>query len=308
MTAGILKKNPNKIRTSTSRKIFLVVTIAVLCLWNLLCILPFVYILAVSLSSKSAVSAGIVSFWPVDFTLNSYIYLLRQSEFFVAFGISVARVFVGTGINLLVTVLAAYPLAFARRTLKGRKFYVFLVLLCMFFSGGTVPTYIMISRIGLIDNFLVLVLPGALSPWNLILFVNFFRNVPTEMLEAADIEGAGDYRILWQIVVPVSLPILATITLLCMVGHWNNWFDGYLYMDPEHWPLQTYIYDVMESFKKLQYDIQHLDPDTIAQLQESSDMTLRSAQIFIAMVPILCVYPFMQRYFVQGILLGSVKE
>ena len=178
----------------------------------------------------------------------------------------------------------------------------------MFFSGGTVPTYIMISRLGLRDNFLVLILPGALSSWNLILFVNFFRNVPNEMLEAADIEGAGDYRILWQIVLPVSLPILATIALLCMVGHWNNWFDGYLYMDQEHWPLQTYIYNAMEEFKTLQDNSQNLTPEQIAQLAESSDTTLRSAQIFIAMVPILCVYPFMQKYFVQGILLGSVKE
>lgn len=303
-----LKKNPNKIRSSASRKVFLVVTIAALCLWSLLCLLPFIYILAVSLSSKSAVSAGIVSFLPVDFTLNNYAYLLEKKEFFVAFAISVARVFAGTGINLLVTVLAAYPLAFARKTLKGRKFYVGLVLLCMFFSGGTVPTYIMISRLGLRDNFLVLILPGALSSWNLILFVNFFRNVPNEMLEAADIEGAGDYRILWQIVLPVSLPILATIALLCMVGHWNNWFDGYLYMDQERWPLQTYIYNAMEEFKTLQDNSQNLTPEQIAQLAESSDTTLRSAQIFIAMVPILCVYPFMQKYFVQGILLGSVKE
>lgn len=305
---AVLKKNPNKIRSSASRKVFLVVTIAALCLWSLLCLLPFIYILAVSLSSKSAVSAGIVSFLPVDFTLNNYAYLLEKKEFFVAFAISVARVFAGTGVNLLVTVLAAYPLAFARKTLKGRKFYVGLVLLCMFFSGGTVPTYIMISRLGLRDNFLVLILPGALSSWNLILFVNFFRNVPNEMLEAADIEGAGDYRILWQIVLPVSLPILATIALLCMVGHWNNWFDGYLYMDQEHWPLQTYIYNAMEEFKTLQDNSQNLTPEQIAQLAESSDTTLRSAQIFIAMVPILCVYPFMQKYFVQGILLGSVKE
>lgn len=303
-----LKKNPNKIRSSASRKVFLVVTITALCLWSLLCLLPFIYILAVSLSSKSAVSAGIVSFLPVDFTLNNYAYLLEKKEFFVAFAISVARVFAGTGVNLLVTVLAAYPLAFARKTLKGRKFYVGLVLLCMFFSGGTVPTYIMISRLGLRDNFLVLILPGALSSWNLILFVNFFRNVPNEMLEAADIEGAGDYRILWKIVLPVSLPILATIALLCMVGHWNNWFDGYLYMDQEHWPLQTYIYNAMEEFKTLQDNSQNLTPEQIAQLAESSDTTLRSAQIFIAMVPILCVYPFMQKYFVQGILLGSVKE
>ncbi len=303
-----LKKNPNKIRSSASRKVFLAVTITALCLWSLLCLLPFIYILAVSLSSKSAVSAGIVSFLPVDFTLNNYAYLLEKKEFFVAFAISVARVFAGTGVNLLVTVLAAYPLAFARKTLKGRKFYVGLVLLCMFFSGGTVPTYIMISRLGLRDNFLVLILPGALSSWNLILFVNFFRNVPNEMLEAADIEGAGDYRILWQIVLPVSLPILATIALLCMVGHWNNWFDGYLYMDQEHWPLQTYIYNAMEEFKTLQDNSQNLTPEQIAQLAESSDTTLRSAQIFIAMVPILCVYPFMQKYFVQGILLGSVKE
>lgn len=308
MIARTIKRNPNKIRSSASRKVFLVITIALLCLWSLLCILPFVYILAVSLSSKSAVSAGVVSFWPVDFTLNNYAYLLEQKEFFVAFGISVVRVFLGTGINLFVTVLAAYPLAFARKTLKGRRFYVALILACMFFSGGTVPTYIMISRLGLIDNLFVLVLPGALSPWNLILFVNFFRNVPNEMLEAANIEGAGDYRILWQHR-PARFPAYSCHYYALMYGRALEQLVRRLSLyGPEHWPLQTYIYDAMEKFKKLQNDIQHLDPEQIEQLAQSSDMTLRSAQIFIAMVPILCVYPFMQKYFVQGILIGSVKE
>ena len=309
MESAVLKKNPNMIRTSLSRKIFLAVIIVILSLWSILCILPFIYILAVSLSSRSAVSAGIVTFWPVDFTLNSYAYLLQQSAFFVAFGISVARVLVGTAVCLAVTALAAYPLAFARKKLKGRRFYVCLILMCMFFNGGTVPTYCMIAAYGLVDSFWVLILPGALSPWNLILLVNFFRNVPNEMLEAAEIEGAGDYRILLQIVLPVSLPIIATITLLSVVGHWNNWFDAYLYMNnSSKWPLQTYIYNIMESFQKLEYNMQQYPPEQIEEMLKSNDMTLRSAQIFISMIPILCVYPFMQRYFVQGILLGSVKE
>ena len=301
-------RNPNKIRSSVSRKVFLVADIALLGLMCLLCILPFIYLLAVSFSSRSAVAAGVVSFWPVDFTLNSYRYLLRQSDFFVAFGYSVFRVVVATALSLGVTILASYPLAFARKKLRGRTVYIVIILAAMFFSGGMIPTFIVVTKLGLYNNIFALILPTAVSPWNLILMVNFFRNVPKEMLEAAEIEGAGDYRILWRIVVPVSLPIIATITLLCVVGQWNAWFDGYLYMSKEKWPLQTYIYDAMESMKNFQLNIDKLTPEEIEMLAQSNDMTLRAAQIFISMIPVLCVYPFAQKYFVQGILLGSVKE
>lgn len=301
--------NPhNRIKDSPSRKVFTVVNLIVLIGWCVLCILPFIHLLAVSLSSQSAVVAGMVSFMPVDLTLNSYRYLVRQSAFFTAFGYSVLRVAVGASLSMLVTILAAYPLAFARKTMRGSRAYVVLILACMFFSGGMIPTFIVVTKLGLYDTLFALILPTAMSPFNLILVVNFFRNVPKEMLEAASIEGAGDYRLLFTMVVPVSMPIIATIALLCVVGQWNAWFDGYLYMSMEKWPLQTYIYHQMEAMKSLQLNRGNMGAEEIEMLAQSNDLTLRAAQIFIAMIPVLCVYPFAQKYFVQGILLGSVKE
>ncbi len=304
----VIRRKANKIRSSRSRKIFMVCNLAFLIAWCVLCILPFVHLLAVSLSSQNAVAAGIVTFLPVNVTLNSYRYLLQQKDFFVAFGYSLIRVGAGTFLSLAVTILAAYPLTFARNKLIGRRVYIVVILASMFFSGGMIPTFIVVTKLGLYNNLLSLILPTAMSPWNLILLVNFFKNVPKEMLEAANIEGAGDYSTLLRIVIPVSMPIIATVALLCIVGQWNAWFDGYLYMSKEKWPLQTYIYHIMENMKNFQLNKDKLTPEEVELLAKSNDMTLRSAQIFIAMLPVLCVYPFMQKYFVQGILLGSVKE
>lgn len=302
-------RNPlNKIQTSRSRKVFTVCNLVLLIGWCVLCIMPFVHLLAVSLSSQNAVAAGMVSFFPIDITLNSYKYLLQQKDFFVAFGYSLIRVVAGTSLSLIVSILAAYPLTFAGKALHGRRVYVMIILACMFFSGGMIPTFIVVTKLGLYNSLFSLILPTAMSPFNLILLVNFFRNVPREMIEAANIEGAGDYRVLFKIVVPVSMPVIATVALLCIVGQWNAWFDGYLYMSKEKWPLQTYIYHIMENMKNFQLNKDKLTPEELELLAKSNDMTLRSAQIFIAMLPVLCVYPFAQKYFVQGILLGSVKE
>ena len=202
----------------------------------------------------------------------------------------------------------SYPLAFAKKQLAGRRFYLAIVILSMFFNGGLVPSFIVISKLGLYNKLWALILPGAMNCWNMILFINFFRQVPKEMMEAASLEGAGHFRMLFKIVLPVSLPVVATVALFCVVGHWNAWFDGYLYMSKENWPLQTYIYHMMEEMKNFQLNKDKMTAEELELLAQSNDMTLRAAQIFIAMPPVLCVYPLAQKYFVKGILLGSVKE
>ena len=202
----------------------------------------------------------------------------------------------------------SYPLAFAKKQLAGRRFYLAIVILSMFFNGGLVPSFIVISKLGLYNKLWALILPGAMNCWNMILFINFFRQVPKEMMEAASLEGAGHFRMLFKIVLPVSLPVVATVALFCVVGHWNAWFDGYLYMSKENWPLQTYIYHMMEEMKNFQLNKDKMTAEELELLAQSNDMTLRAAQIFIAMLPVLCVYPLAQKYFVKGILLGSVKE
>ena len=180
--------------------------------------------------------------------------------------------------------------------------------LAMFFSGGLIPTFVIISELGLFNTIWALVLPSAMNCWNMILFVNFFRQVPKEMLEASSLEGAGHFTQLFRIVLPTSMPVVATVALLCVVGHWNAWFDGYLYMNTDKWPLQTYIYHMMEEMKNFQLNKDKMTAAELEMLAGQNDMTLRAAQIFIAMIPVLCVYPIAQKYFVKGILLGSVKE
>lgn len=300
-------KKRNKFRLSVSRKIFLVVNGLALIGFAVLCLLPFINLFSVSLSSKNAVNAGLVSFFPVDITLNAYQYLLKQSAFFAAFWMSIKRVFIGTAISMVVIIFAAYPLSLSSEELPGKRFYIVICVISMFFSGGLIPTYIVITNLGLYNTIWALVLPSAMNCWNMVLMLNFIRRVPKELSEYAQIEGAGYFTLLLKIILPVSLPAVATVLLFTVVGHWNAWFDGYIYMSSENWPLQTYIYNILDSLKQLQASLNKTEED-LALLSKLDDKTLRSAQIFIAMLPIMMIYPFAQKYFVQGLMLGSVKE
>ncbi|MDE7296027.1 MAG: carbohydrate ABC transporter permease, partial [Clostridia bacterium] len=233
--------------------------------------------------------------------------LITKIEFFRAFGISVARVLLGTLISVGVITLGAYPLSKSNLAFRGRTFYTVFFTITMFFSGGLVPTYIIISKLGLMNNILALVLPTAMNAWNMVLLINFFRQVPKELEEAAKMEGAGHYRILFQMVLPVSLPALVTVTLFTAVQHWNNWFDGIIYMQPSSLPLQSYIYNMVNEATSLRQQLVS-SPDQEALLSQIPSKTLESAQIFIAILPILPLYPIAQKYFIKGLVLGSVKE
>lgn len=269
----------------------------------LLCLLPFVYVIAVSFSDKNMVAAGLVTFWPKGFTTVAYQFLLSRTAFWKAFGVSLLRVILGTVVNLTLILLTAYPLSKNNSKLTGRTIYTWFFFITMVVNGGMIPNYILVSSLGLKDSIWSLVLPGSLPVFNLVLMINFFRTVPDELEDAALIDGATHLRTLLQIYIPVSKPAIATISLFCMVNHWNAWFDGMLYMNsPEKYPLQTYLRSVI-----LQMDMSEMTGDGWELLALLSDQSLRCAQIVIAVIPILCVYPFLQRYFVTGITLGSVK-
>jgi putative aldouronate transport system permease protein len=204
---------------------------------------------------------------------------------------------------MLVTTLVAYPLSKDSKVFKGRNIYVWFFLFIMIFDAGLVPTYIVIQKLGLIDSFWVLILPSLVNVFNIILMLNFFRSLPKELDEAAIMDGATDFSILFRIYIPISLPSIATLSLFTMVFHWNNWFDGMLYMtSTDKWPLQTLIQTIV-----VQQDFSQtgINAEAISQL---SNRSVKTAQIFIAMLPILLVYPFLQKYFVKGLVLGSVKE
>ena len=304
----------NKMKSSPSRIAFVIFNDTILILFALLCLAPFLNLLAISFSSGAAASNGIgiipmigedIADLKVGINLNAYQYLLSKSEFFRAFGISVARVVLGILICVSVELLAAYPLAKSGYQLKGRQFYVAFYTVTMFFSGGLIPTYLVINGLNLDDNILCLVLPLATNAWNMVLFINFFKQVPKDLEEYAYLEGAGPLVVLLKIIVPISLPAVATVTLFTAVAHWNNWFDGYIYMSTKNYPLQTYIYDIINQLTTLS---KSPDPNTQALIKNLPGKTIRSAQIFIAMVPIMLVYPFAQKFFIKGLTMGAVKE
>lgn len=291
--------------TSWSRKSFHLVNYAVLSALAALCILPIVHVLAISLSNKVEVAAGSVLFWPRDFTWASYEYVSSQGQFFRSMGITVERVVLGTIINLTLTLLCAYPLAKESRSFRFRTAYVWFFVFTILFGGGLIPWYLTIKNLHLLNTVWALVLPGAVPVFNVILLINFFRRLPKELSESARIDGAGDWRILFKLFIPLSMPALATITLFTVVGHWNSWFDGLLLMNnPVHYPLSSYLQTVITLPDLSKFT----DPETARIFNSISDRTTRAAQVFVGMLPILLVYPFLQRYFIHGIVLGSVKE
>jgi putative aldouronate transport system permease protein len=269
----------------------------------LICAFPIVHTLALSFSSAAAAASGRVTLLPVEFTMRSYQYVLENPAFLKSFGVSILRVLVGVPVTMLLTILVAYPLSRSLREFRSRDFFAWFFILTVLFSGGLIPWYMVIRQTGLIDNFWALIIPGALPVFNVILLVNSFRNIPKELEEAAAIDGAGHWTILFKIILPMSLPILATLTLFVAVAHWNAWFDGLILMNsPEKYPLQSYLQTVI-----INPDPRFLSERDLALLQLISNRTTRAAEIFIAMIPIMIIYPFLQRYFVAGIKLGSVK-
>lgn len=300
-----------KMKTSPARVAFVIFNDTILVLFAFLCLAPFLNLLALSFSENLPANAGDVTVLPllndgsVGFNFNAYAYLLGKSEFFRAFGISVARVVLGVLICVSVELLAAYPLAKSGYKLKGRRFYVVFYTITMFFNGGLIPTYLVINGLNLTDNILCLVLPLATNAWNMVLFINFFKQVPKDLEEYAYLEGAGPLTVLLKIIVPISLPAVATVTLFTAVAHWNNWFDGYIYMSTKNYPLQSYIYNIINQLTTL---ASSKNPQDQLLLQKLPGKTIRSAQIFIAMVPIMLVYPFAQKFFIKGLTMGAVKE
>lgn len=284
-------------------KIFDVINVILMIICALLCIVPVWYVLCVSLSSKEAVSAGLVSFWPVGFNLFSYQKILGESDFFRSFWVSIQRVLLGTGVSMFCILLAAYPLSRTSKQFPKRSIFMWILVFCMLFNGGTVPWYITMKSYGLVDNIWGLVLGMGLNVYNLILAVNFFKNLPAELEEAALVDGAGPWKCLVSIFIPLAKPVIATIALFTIVQYWNEFFQGMVLSTRQsNYPLQTYIQQLV-----VNYDFSTMNVEQIAQVQKLNNQSLDAAKIVIAMIPVLAVYPFLQKYFVSGITLGSVK-
>jgi putative aldouronate transport system permease protein len=274
-----------------------------------LCIAPFIYTLAVSLSSRAGTARGGLYFWPQDFSTAAYQYVLGKSEFRSSLLVSFMRVIIGVPFNMILTILAAYPLSKPTSEFKARTLYVWVFVVTMLWSGGLMPTYMLIYKLGLMNNIFALILPGAVPVFNVVLMLNFFRNIPKNMEESAKIDGAGNWSILFNIYLPLSLASIATLSLFSFIGHWNSWFDGIIYMNTNNkYPLSSYLQTliIMTDMDTLSRNLtQNMD---IPFYKFLSAKNMRSAQIVVGAFPLIAVYPFVQRYFKQGMTLGGVKE
>jgi putative aldouronate transport system permease protein len=289
---------------SLGSKAFDVLLIVMLVGIALLCILPLWYTLAVSLSENSAAAAGLVRLWPIGFNLNSYHEIMSDEKFFNSFWISIKRVVLGASLNFIVTVLMAYPLSKSSKDLPHRNVFMWILVFTMLFNGGLIPWYQTVKALGLINSIWALVLGHSVPMFNVILVVNYFRNLPKELEEAALVDGAGPWYMLVKLYIPLAVPVLATVTLFSIVYHWNEFFNGLILMSKsDHYPLQTYIQQMV-----IVIDASTMDTEQLKRLSELSNQTLNAAKIFIAMIPVLVVYPFLQKFFIHGITLGSVKE
>ena len=279
------------------------------CIWIVIllmtasCLLPLINMVSISFSDSASASANLVGLLPINFNLDSYKTLLDDTQFWRSFMISIERVVLGVSLNLVLTILMAYPLSKTSREFKAKNIYMYTLIFAMLFSGGLITMFIVVKNLGLIDTIWALILPGAVPIFNVILMMNFFKSVPHSLEEAAIIDGASKFEILIKIFLPISIPAIATIALFSIVGHWNDFFSGLIYMNKaSNYPLQTYI-------QQLNVDITKVtDASQLRELASISNKTLNSAKIVVSIVPLLLIYPFLQKYFVTGLVIGSVKE
>ncbi|MCS7055314.1 MAG: carbohydrate ABC transporter permease [Thermoflexales bacterium] len=295
-------------KASLSDRIVDAILYTILLILALACVAPFIHVAALSLSNQAAVAARQVGLWPVGMHFQNYLFIMADRLFINSFGISLLRVVVGVSLGLLVTVITAYPLSRDHLYMPGRTIFKLLMLFGMMFSGGLIPYFLALRDLGLLNTFWVLIIPLALNIFNVILVINFFRGIPQELWEAAVLDGASHLQVLFQVFIPISKPVLATITLFSSVMHWNSWFDGVIFLkEAVQWPLQSYLYSKVTT-RMLQWQTAVSAEVAGQTFQEATPEGLATAMILIATIPILIVYPLLQRYFVTGLTLGSIKE
>lgn len=294
-------------KKSLAWRIRIILTYGFIIFAGLISFIPLCNMLAISFSSARANGANEVFLLPVEFTIDAYLLLLKESQFWKAFFTSVTRVVLSLTINMLMIVLTAYAMTKSERDFRGRNFFMGLLLFAMMFGGGTVPMYLLVKELGLINKIWALVLPGALPIFNAIMVKNFFLGIPASLEESATIDGANPFQILFHIMIPCSKPVLATVALFSIVGNWNDYFSGLVYMTHEKkFPLMTYIRSANVNLQQMAE--QGASIEQLEQAAKLSNEALTSAKLFIAIVPLLLIYPLLQKYLINGITVGAVKE
>lgn len=284
---------------------FYTIIYATLIIASLLCLLPVINILALSFSSAKAIDAGKVGLYPVDFTLDTYQTLFKGTSILRSFKNSIVITVVGVVLNMAATVLAAYPLS--KPYFWGRKVFIRLTVFTMLFSGGMIPTYLIVYHLGLIDSYASVWLVGLISTYNMLVMKSFFENIPTELSESAQIDGCTEMHLLLRIFLPLSKPVMASLVLFYGVGHWNSFMDIMLYINSsQKYNLSVFVQQMIQSQQALK-QLGNLTALTSVDIMNVASTGIKSAAVFVMIVPMLCVYPFIQKYFVKGIMLGAVK-
>lgn len=270
---------------------------------------PFWNSLVISFNSGRDTVTGGITFWPREFTLENYQIVFQDQRLMNAFFISVLRTVIGTFSSIMLTEMAAYGMS--KRELIGRKYITIFFILTMFFSGGLIPTFLVVRSLGLMDSFWVMIIPGLISVWNMIIFRTFFQQLPKGLEDSAKIDGCGYWGTFFRIILPLSGPVIATLSLFTAVGHWNDWFMPSIYITSDHLiPLQTFLQRVLNS-NTVSSQMSQIDSGSAARLADMTGVTGKSLSMAIMMVatlPIVMVYPFVQKYFVKGVLIGSLKD
>ena len=303
MTQTFARKNRNKIKLTQEDKVVNAVVYTIAVFIVIVCFYPFYLSIVLAFNEgKDAVFGGIY-FWPRKFTLENFTLLIEDSAWGRALAVTAARTVLGTTLTTFFTSFVAYGLS--DRQLVGRKTYMTLIVFAMYFSGGVIPYYALLRSLGLLNNFLVYIIPGMLSLFYVLVSISFFEGIPRELGESARIDGASEMRIFFRIILPIATPLLATIAIFTAVGHWNSWYDSAFFVQRKE--LRTMGYQLMSIINKSTATMgANLQPEAIA-AATSTTMSVQLAAMLVAVAPILTVYPFFQRYFVSGLTIGSVK-
>ena len=287
------------IRTRGER-IFNVINIIIVTLVGLLCLAPFIHVIAKSFSGNMPLVLKKVYFWPKEFQWNNYAFVLNNKQYLVSMKNSVIITVSGTVLSMIITFLTAF--VFTRQNMPFQKIYVGLFIFTMFFGGGIIPTYLLFSSVSLLDTYWVLILPGGVGVFNIILMRNFMESISPSLEESARIDGASNMTILFRIILPLSIPAIATISLFFAVGKWNAYFNAVIYTTRKDlMPIQLYLRNILQNLDLLAEE----DPEQLAYVSTEG---VRASTTISAILPILCVYPFLQKYFVGGMMIGAVKE
>lgn len=294
-------------RVTFGEKAFYIINYIFLGICAFLTLFPFINVIATSFSSSRAITSGEVFLWPVEPNIWAYKSLIEDGQLFIAMKNTVIVTIAGTAFNMVATIMAAYPLS--KKRLKGRSFFLGLIVFTMLFSGGMIPGFILVRQLNLVDTYWALWLPGLVSTYNMIVMRTFFQGIPDSLEEAAAIDGANDIYILFRIILPLSMPVIATLTLFYAVGNWNAYFAPMLYIiSSSKQVLMVKLYQMIDTVSQSLLNVASISgSEGVIQEQTITPEGIRAASIVITVVPIMCVYPFLQKYFVKGVMIGSIK-